>query len=240
MSHITIRFIGLAMHLSQAEVPKLGPKHRVILLGFDGGDLHERHVNSHHPRMIFPDKTKVPLGRVRLRVLNPKPAGFREHDSFRERVPHLDRSHDLTPKDSVFYEGDPPVAAYFDTDHGQLHACLATEAGAIGTSLKIETEGEPILEATGLHSDETQQWTLRDGDVVDIYNVSDDIRDEGPHIGDSGDDYLINYLAFDQTSFRPEMPPEPREAALIRSCFETEPPRIFLELTSSCSNTNFP
>src|SRR6185436_2646440 len=173
MSHITIRFIGLAMHISQTEVPKLGPKHRVILLGFDGGDLHERHVNSHHPRMIFPDKTKVSLGRVRLRVLNPKPDGFREHDSFRERVPHLDRSHDLTPKDSVFYEGDPPVAAYFDTDHGQLHACRATKDGAIGTSLKIETEGEPILEATGLHSDETQQWTLRDGDVVDIYNISD-------------------------------------------------------------------
>jgi len=244
MSYIIIRFIGLAIHIGKSEFPTLDEKHRVVLLGYDGGTLHGKTIQPHHPVMLLPDGSELinPLHRVKLRVANAKQTGFDKRPSFLERVAHLDASRvTLIPKEDVMCNGAPPVEAYFDADNGQLHACKAASQGAIGTWLKIDTDGDPILEATSLdNSNENQRWTLSDRGVVGIYNSSADG-------GDDQWDYLINYLAFAETTIMPLLPPEPAPVAPIDNCFDTDllgkPHRVHQvigELTSACSNTTYP
>ena len=233
MSHIIIRFIGLCTHIGKDNFPNLGPKHRMILLGFDGNQLRAKDVNPHQPQLIEKGKEPVQLQRVSLSVANAKPTGFSRHATFVGAVPHLDHDAKLTPKDGVLYSGDSPVQAYFDVNDGELHACIASSKGptqAIGTWLKVETDGDPILQVTGLHSNELTQWTFADRSVIGIHNVA-----EGG--ADSAWDYLINYLAFEETDQLPEPPPQPDPGIQLKECPEVDPE---VELTSSCSNTGFP
>jgi len=233
MSHIIIRFIGLCTHIGQVNFPDLQPKHRMILLGFGGDALRGKPVNAHQPQLVKEDKQAFLLQRMRLRIANAKPTGFVRHDSFLAAVPHLDHSEKLTPKDGVLYAGDLPVQAYFDVDDGELHACIASAnrtKPAIGTWLKVETEGDPILHVTGLHSDEVTQWRFAHRSVIGIHNIA-------TGGADSADDYLINYLAFEEPTEIPQPPPEPDPGIALDHCPVLDPE---IDLTSSCSNTGFP
>jgi len=230
MSHITIRFIGLCIHLGKVNLPDLVPNHRVILLGFGGGDLWDKTVNAHWPRMLHGDEEPVPLRRVRLSVANPKRAGFSRHPTFIAAVPHLDDKRKLMPKDGVLYAGNLPVQAYFDAEDGELHACRVNKGPAIGTWLKVETEGDPIIQVTGLDSNDVRQWKFAHRSVIGIHNVATGTMD-------SPNDYLINYLAFDEMTAPPPPPPIPDPTIEMKDCPEVD---LDLELTSSCSNTGFP
>jgi hypothetical protein len=239
MSHIIIRFIGLCTHIGQVNFPDLQPKHRMILLGFDGNELRGKPVHPHLPQLIKEDKQAVPLQRVRLSIANAKPTGFVRHASFLAAVPHLDHSEKLEPKDGVLYAGDPPVQAYFDVDDGELHACIASAnspkppiraSPAIGTWLRVETEGDPILQVTGLHSDEVTLWPFAHRSVIGIHNIA-------TGGADSAHDYLINYLAFEEPAELPQPPPEPDPGIALDHCPVLDPE---IDLTSSCSNTGFP
>jgi len=234
VSHIIIRFIGLCTHIGQVNLPKLQPRHRMILLGFEGSELRGKTVSPHQPQLIKEDKEAIALQRVRLSIANPKRTGFVRHATFVAAVPHLDHSEELEPKDGVLYSGNPPVQAYFDVDDGELHACITSTKGvtppAIGTWLKVETEGDPIVKVASLHGDEVTQWTFRDRSVIGIHNVA-------TGGADSADDYLINYLAFEEPKEIPKPPPEPDPAVALHQCPVLD---LEIDLTSSCSNTGFP
>jgi hypothetical protein len=171
-------------------------------------------------------------------VANPVPNGFGIHESFLERVPHLTPPGiRLSPRREVMLHHEPPAAAYFDADFGTLSACLATKEGAVGTTLTVETEGDPILEVRCFDSEErTRQWQFN-GDLVrvQIYNISSDRND-------SESDYLINYKTCEPLP----SPPPPRERNALYPldfCLDADETRAFgghLELSPACSNTNYP
>lgn len=248
MSHIIIRFIGLCIHIDDDHFPNLGAKHRVVFLSHDDRPIQGNTINPHQPVIVTPKPVEpiacvtattgdeiLQLNRVKLRVKNPRGGGFHVHDSYRNRIPHLThRDQSLQPKEDVLLSGTPPAAAYFDTNDGELHACMATKDGAVGTWLKVETDGDPILEVSCIDSKESREWKLDHASVVEIYNTSEDG-------GDSEADYLINYQAFEPSLVTPSLPEPHDKAFALHGCFDpNEDPRLPLELTAACSNTGFP
>jgi|GEM_PF-1835059 len=248
MSHVIIRFIGLCIHIRRDDFPALRPLHRVVFLSHDGQDIRDLTIDPHRPMLFTPKpvdpiacvvqtigKESLMLNRVTLRVLNPRSTGLYRHVSYLDRLPHLTPPDQrLDPKDDVLLNGLPPASAYFDVDDGELHACNATDDGAVGTWLKVETDGDPIIEAACIDNTESQQWHFDDRSVIQIYNTS-------ATGGDSDADYLINYQAFEPSSSKPPLPEPHNRGFELRSCFDpNETPAQQLELHASCSNTGFP
>ena len=244
MSQITIRFIGICVHVT---IQPLEVPHRVLFLSHDGSPIEGHDVKAHTPLLFLPEpreikvpcvgppnetKTRYPLQRVRMLVLNAI-GNLEPEPSYLSGLPRLSRpGATLPPNLPVIQDGQPPAAAYFDLTAGRLSACIATNGGAIGTTVDIETDGDPVVRFT-CFDDKTahDELTFASGSVIQMFNTADD--------KDGDDDYLINYFVCNPYPPAADRVP-PKTSLGLPLCFDGTEPPIRLDLSPMCSNTGFP
>ena len=239
MGQVTIKFVGLCVHVDKETFPDLPAEHRVILLSDPRReDVDGVPVKPHIPLLYFrePPTIEVPcveaqgqtafrLNGVRLRITNGK-GEFVPHETF-GRVPHLLRKDDKRdPNEHVILHGGAPAVAYFDIRHGTLAACSSPK-GAVGTSLTIDTGDEdPILELSCFG---TQTIKLASDALLEIVNVAG-------HGEDDRNDYLLNYGILKTIPSNHEAPTT--DIGNLQIC--TMRLATGLDLGPSCSNSVYP
>src|ERR1051326_2728311 len=158
MGEIYVKFVGICVHvtLQPMEVP-----HRVVLLEHRGGPIEGLDVKEHTPLLFLPPPREVALDCLELwhRVVDNTYAlrgvqmsvvnaiGDLAYDqSYWKALPHLTkRDTVIQPNYQVIHEGKKPAAGYFDITAGRFTACKATDDDAIGTTVRIETDGDPVV-----------------------------------------------------------------------------------------------
>jgi hypothetical protein len=224
---ITIRFVGLAVHLDRKDAPGLDVEHRVVLLATDTDVLFERSINPHHPELHFPQEARLALNEVSLSIPNAKGPDFHKEDTF-GKVPRItpEGSTPLPLAESVAYHGAKPATAYFDTDHGSLSACQ-TAGGAIATKLEIETEDAPRLTMASFQPGvQAEHYQFNSDDVVlTIANMALEGKDDDF-------DFFLSYRILQGLPMAPHIPGKQD----VPSCDHP----IGDDLGPACSNSSYP
>ncbi|HWS71133.1 MAG TPA: hypothetical protein VN605_03420, partial [Thermoanaerobaculia bacterium] len=120
MGNLTVRFIGICVHVRLQPLPV---RHRVVLLAHHGGDIAGQPVDPHTPRMFLPLPRRIALdcvsvaggtgdvyalSGVRIRVANPR-GELTYHATYSDALPHLTRPGNVLQTNlPVVQEGAPP------------------------------------------------------------------------------------------------------------------------------------
>lgn len=225
---ITIRFIGLGVHLDQADAPELPVAHRLVFLANPEADVFLEHpILPHRPELHFPNHARLELKRVILTVPHARGDRFQKHHDTFKHVPRLtpEGGTPLPLDPDVVYRKKEPAAAYFDTDYGLLSACQ-TPHGAIGTRLEIETNGLPEIWLTSFDGGHLPLRFDTHDVFVTISNMAVDEQDD--HF-----DFLLSYRVLGELPLKAHIPEE-----------KTDLPQCGAEvggdLGPACSNSSYP
>lgn len=240
MSMITIRFIGLCIHLNKAEVDGIPLEHRVVMLENECAERPFFHpVKPHRPTLVIPDGTRIMAGvlglgrtmfrlqRVSMRIANESEnlAVLEQWHTVPKLMPPSER---IGLRQDVAFGFAAPASVYFDIGGGRGIPCQSI-GGAISTRFEILTNGDPCLEIAPFDGGEPDHLTFEDGASISIANIS-----TTPD-GDDDFDYLLNYRIMFDPLIEPAAPGMPPKSVPLCDVLE-----VGDDLGPSCSNSNFP
>jgi len=225
---ITIRFIGLAVHLDRG--PEIDAGHRIVLLSNPEGEVILEHpIEPHRPQLHFPTHARLELEQVTVRIPNAHGSRFeKEHETF-DLVPRLtfEGSTPLPLDLGVVSRHQAPAAVYFDTDHGLLSACQ-TPHGAIGTRLEVETNGLPELLVTSFSGVHRSHFHFEHDEVfLTISNMAVDEKDDAF-------DFLLSYRVLRELPMKPFIPVKTDSGLPLCGAI------VGGDLGPACSNSSYP
>lgn len=252
MGHIVIRFVGIAVHIDRDTFPPLPPRHRVIFISHLRNPPPGITAQPHQLILLLPEAQAIDLpcaqdagdqfawslNRVSMQVR--RSAGrFSLDESYKQYIPRLsEKAGALPPDEGVILQHQEPVTAYFDIEHGTIAACQATEGGAIGTHLVVETEDErPQLELRCFDDPQaTATLEFESGSVLTLLNIA-----EGGI--DSDDDFVLSYEVCStippaSARVQPVAPKNPPQT----NCMVADESLPFghIDFGAGCSNSGYP
>jgi hypothetical protein len=245
MNNVTVHFVGICTHFSQATLLRVSqspsstplPKHRVVLVNAtDGLVVHETRIPPHIPMLAFGEEQIALSGcTVRLRTESASlPLEPTFADSF-YALPNLTRlMRSLQafgdPSAEVVLDQDPKqTACYFDIDFGTLSACLDQNGAAVAT-LEVTSPDPIMLEVTPWDPPSSgTSHRLPSGTVVWVVNTDEPgIASNYPFV-----DFLLHYMTARTMPHTPQVP----HALLLERCPFDHP---YQTVGAGCSNSNYP
>jgi hypothetical protein len=242
--HVTVRFIGICTHFSQATLSRVSqstsstplPKQRVVLVNAtEGLVVHETRIPPHIPMLAFgEEQIALPGCTVGLRTDSSASLPLELTETF-DALPNLTQLMRSLPafgepSAEVVLDQDPKRSAcYFDIDFGTLSACQDRNGAAVAT-LEVESPDPITLEITPWDpSIPGMSHPLSSGMVVWVVNIDDPgIFSTYPFV-----DFLLHYMTARTMPHTPQVP----HAFLLPRCPFDHP---YQTVGAGCSNSNYP
>jgi hypothetical protein len=254
MGEITVRFVGICVHLVNAS--KTLPPHRVVAMS-NTGDVNGKSISPHQPSIaIVPGTGRItsgafpPLNKVRISIGPIDGSPQYEWSTWRS-MPSLSALSGRTPlqlNNAVVEQGQGLASVFFDAGSGTFSAArVATGEPAddqpVAAILKVNTEeDEPVLLLWKFDGSAIEPpVTFTSGTVLELTN-------DANGGAESEDDFLLSYDIF--TSFpsdpvipqctNPRLPVIPRQVAGLVERLGAQGLGVIPDLTTGCSNSTYP